>query len=257
MLADIDRFNKDVLKEEHSSNDATIGSYLEINKYSQLFRENYLLPMISAIWSMGKQSCLDFPLRFFVRFFKNHGLLNLTNRPQWYTIVGGSSSYIGPLTREFNHKIRTSSPVQQVIREPGGVRVATRQYNELFDEVIFACHGDQALSMLVNPTIQETNVLSSFPFSKNHVVLHTDTSHLPKRRKAWASWNYRLVDAAKELTTLTYNMNILQRLDKRHTYLVSLNQETIRYIHRKQYRLKSYGIPFQVWKIFIIAGHTG
>ncbi len=225
MLADIHRFNKDVLKEENSCNTATIGDYLEKNKYSRLFRENYLLPMISAIWSMGGQSCLDFPLRFFVRFFKNHGLLNLINRPQWYTIVGGSSSYIAPLTQGFNHKIRTSSPVKQVIRESDGVRVATPQYSEIYDEVIFACHADQALSMLVNPTMNEMNVLTSFPFSQNHVVLHTDTSHLPKRKRAWASWNYRMVDAAKESTTLTYNMNILQRLDKRHTYLVSLNQE--------------------------------
>lgn len=225
MLFDITRFNREVLAEKNSENDATIGSYLEKNRYSDLFRENYLLPMISAIWSMGKQSCLDFPLRFFVRFFKNHGLLSLNNRPQWYTIKGGSSSYIAPLTNGFNHKIRTSSPVQSVIREKEGVRVATAQYSELFDEVVFACHGDQVLHMLENPLPVEKRVLSSFPFSRNYVVLHTDIDQLPKRKKAWASWNYRMVDAAKEQTTLTYNMNILQRLKKRQTYLVSLNQE--------------------------------
>ena len=225
MLFDINRFNRDVVAENNADNDTTIGAYLEQNNYSQLFRENYLLPMISAIWSMGKQSCLDFPLHFFVRFFKNHGLLSLTDRPQWYTIIGGSSSYITPLTAGFNHKIRTSSPVQQVIRESSGVRVATAQYSEVFDEVIFACHGDQALAILVNPTTDEEKVLGRFSFSRNRVVLHTDTTHLPKRKRAWASWNYRMVDVAEELTTLTYNMNILQRLAKRHTYLVTLNQE--------------------------------
>jgi len=225
MLADINRFNKDVCQVAETGNDVTIGAYLKTRNYSQLFRENYLLPMISAIWSMGLESCMDFPLRFFVRFFANHGLLSLTDRPQWYTIIGGSSNYIEPLTRNFHDNIRLSTPVKTVERKNGRIRVNTESQSEYFDEVIFACHGDQALTLLASPTRQETHVLKNFLFTKNHVVLHTDTSHLPKRKEAWASWNYRMLDVLQEKTTLTYNMNILQCLDLKHTYLVSLNQD--------------------------------
>lgn len=224
MLADINRFNNDVRKVAASSNDVTIGAYLSQRDYSQLFRDNYLLPMISAIWSMGLESCMEFPLKFFVRFFSNHGLLSLNDRPQWYTIIGGSSRYIKPLTRNFQDRIRLSTPVKSVKRENNRVLITTDEQKEYFDEVIFACHGDQALRLLENPTTNEINVLENFRFSKNQVILHTDTSHLPKRKKAWASWNYRMIDAVKEKTTLTYNMNILQCLDLKHTYLVSLNQ---------------------------------
>jgi uncharacterized protein len=224
MLADINRFHNDVRKVAAHGNDVTIGAYLSQRDYSQLFRENYLLPMISAIWSMGLESCMEFPLKFFVRFFTNHGLLSLTDRPQWYTIIGGSSRYIEPLTRDFRDNIRLSTPVKTVKREENRVLITTDHQKEYFDEVIFACHGDQALRLLENPTQYEKNVLENFRFTKNQVILHTDTSHLPKRKNAWASWNYRMLDAGQEKTTLTYNMNILQCLDLKHTYLVSLNQ---------------------------------
>jgi predicted NAD/FAD-binding protein len=186
MLADIMRFNKDVRKVAAQDNRLTIGDYLAHANYSELFKDNYLLPMISAIWSMGLESCRDFPLSFFVRFFDNHGLLDIANRPQWYTIKGGSSSYIEPFTRSFADKILLSTPVERVERQADGVAVHS---------------------------------------SDNRVILHADQSHLPRSRTAWASWNYRMVDAAREQSTLTYNMNILQCLDKQHTYLVTLNQE--------------------------------
>lgn len=225
MLRDIVRFNKDVRKESSSSPDLTIGQYLAREKYGSLFKDNYLLPMISAIWSMGLESCRDFPLHFFVRFFDNHGLLNVVNRPQWHTIEGGSSSYIEPLTAKFKDKIVLSNPVKRVERLAEGVRVTTAENEGMYDDVIFACHGDQALQILSEPSKDEQRVLQEFSFSDNLVVLHTDTSHLPVRKKAWASWNYRMIDAAREQTILTYNMNILQRLQKKHTYLVTLNQE--------------------------------
>jgi predicted NAD/FAD-binding protein len=181
--------------------------------------------MISAIWSMGLESCRDFPLNFFVRFFDNHGLLDIANRPQWYTIKGGSSSYIEPFTRAFADKILLNTPVQRVERQEGGVVVHSRAGSSTYDQLIFACHGDQALALLQQPTTQESRLLETFQFSDNRVILHADQTHLPRSRTAWASWNYRMVDAAREQSTLTYNMNILQRLDKRHTYLVTLNQE--------------------------------
>ncbi len=225
MLADIVRFNRDVRKAAVHDGKLTVGDYLAQTSYSSLFRDNYLLPMISAIWSMGVESCHDFPLSFFVRFFENHGLLDIANRPQWYTIQGGSSSYIEPFTRGYRDKILLNTPVTLVERTEDGVEVHTDAGSAVYDQLIFACHADQALELLQQPSLVEQEVLSKFQFSDNRVILHTDSSHLPRSRTAWASWNYRMVDSAREQSTLTYNMNILQRLNKKHTYLVSLNQE--------------------------------
>ncbi|MFT5698282.1 MAG: putative NAD/FAD-binding protein [Desulforhopalus sp.] len=225
MVADIVRFNKEVRLAADKDQSRTIGDFLEGKKYSSLFKENYLLPMVSAIWSMGLSSCMDFPLQFFVRFFDNHGLLNIINRPQWYSIIGGSSSYIEPLTATFKDRIRINTPVLNVEREESQVKIISKDGTTSFDQVIFACHGNQALSLLANPTAVEESVLGKFKTSENRVILHTDVSLLPKRRLGWASWNYNMVDGAKEQTTLTYNMNILQRLEKNHTYLVTLNQD--------------------------------
>lgn len=225
MLSDIKRFNKEVRNISDSEAESTIGEYLQRSNYSPLFTDNYLLPMIAAIWSMGTEDCLDFPLHFFIRFFENHGLLDLTNRPQWYTIKGGSSSYIEPLIKGFQNRIRLNSPVTGVERTESDVMVRTGDDEIPFDEVIFACHGDQALAILQQPTEEEHNILSQFQFSDNRVVLHTDSSHLPRRKNAWASWNYRITERGAAQSTLTYNMNILQRLQKEHTYLVTLNQD--------------------------------
>ena len=224
MVREIVRFNKEVRRAASKNGTLTIGQFLESMRYSDLFKENYLLPMISAIWSMGLESCMDFPLQFFIRFFENHGLLDITNRPQWYTIEGGSSSYVEPLTAGFHGRISLNSPVLRVERPGNRIRVVTATGTAYFDEVIFACHGNQALELLTHPSEEEKSVLGEFQTSHNDVVLHTDISFLPKRKLGWASWNYNMVDAAREQTTLTYNMNILQRLQKKHTYLVTLNQ---------------------------------
>ena len=225
MVAEIVRFNKEVRLAADEDQHRTIGDYLAEKKYSTLFKENYLLPMVSAIWSMGLSSCMDFPLQFFVRFFDNHGLLNIINRPQWYTIVGGSSSYIEPLIAPFKDRIQLNTPALRVEREKNKVTIISKDETASFDQVIFACHGNHALSLLANPTAVEKSVLGEFKTSANKVVLHTDTSFLPRRKLGWASWNYNMVDGANEQTTLTYNMNILQRLEKNHTYLVTLNQD--------------------------------
>ncbi len=242
MLVEIIRFNKDVLKEKDNENSRTIGDYLEQNNYSTLFRDNYLLPMISAIWSIGLKSCYEFPLQFFARFFANHGLLDITNRPQWYTIKGGSSSYIDPLSQGFKDKIHLNSAVKKISPLQSGVELQSTDRTYHFDEVILACHGDQALAMLANPSDDEKNILGKFKFANNHVVLHTDVHQLPKREKAWASWNYKMIDAAKELTTLTYNMNILQRLKLNNTYLVSLNQDI-----DKQFTLREFSYAHPIY----------
>jgi len=225
LVRDILRFNTDVRKQKYGAPGATLGKYLQEKKYSSIFTDNYLLPMVSAIWSMGVDNCLDFPLHFFIRFFDNHGLLDLTNRPRWYTIAGGSSSYIEPLTQAYRERIKLSTPVTRIERQENGVLVETPSKTFIFDEVILACHGDQALTLLSNPTTEEKAVLGAFQFIDNQVVLHTDTALLPKRKAAWASWNYRVDNSDNNRTTLTYNMNILQRLTKKHTYLVTLNQD--------------------------------
>ncbi|BHH85980.1 NAD(P)/FAD-dependent oxidoreductase [Desulforhopalus sp. 52FAK] len=250
MVRDIVRFNKEVLRAADDEQ-LTIGDFLATRKYSVFFRDNYLLPMISAIWSMGLESCKDFPLQFFVRFFDNHGLLNIINRPQWYTIIGGSSSYIKPLTAPFKDRIRVSTPVIRVERDDAGVQIVTTSETERFDQVIFACHGNQALSLLAAPTSTEEEILQPFKTSSNSVVLHTDTALLPKRRLGWASWNYNMVDSAKEQTTLTYNMNILQRLSKQHTYLVTLNQEIA-----KEHILKEFNYHHPIFSLEAIEAQT-
>lgn len=225
MIRDILRFNKAVRGFEGTDSSMTIGEYLDRSNYSPAFIDNYLLPMIAAIWSMGTDESRDFPLAFFIRFFNNHGLLDLTNRPQWYTIRGGSSSYVEPLTRDFRHAIRLNTPVHGVQRSQDGVLIHTANDIERYDQVIFACHGDDALSLLREPTRDEKSVMSNFTFSRNRVVLHTDESLLPRLKRAWASWNYRVNSADGGYSMLTYNMNILQRLNTRNTYLVTLNQD--------------------------------
>lgn len=251
MLKDIIKFNKEVRLVSQKDKNLTIGDYLNKCGYSSLFRDNYLLPMVSAIWSMGLDSCLDFPLHFFVRFFENHGLLDVSNRPQWYTIIGGSSNYIAPLTKSFKNNFKLNHKVILVERKENNVLIRTEQQTESYDEVIFACHGDQALKLLTKPTSMESSVLGNFSFSDNKVVLHVDTNHLPTRKKAWASWNYRMVKSTKEQTVLTYNMNILQRLQKKNTYLVTLNQDI-----DSKYVLSTYNYSHPIYTLEMITAQN-
>ncbi|WP_413520961.1 NAD(P)/FAD-dependent oxidoreductase [Psychrobacter glacincola] len=223
----------------------TLGEYLDTKKYGDLFTDNYLLPMVSAIWSTSLHDVQDFPLVFFAQFFDNHGLLEVVNRPQWFTIKGGSKQYVNKLVKRFvkaGGSVRVNSPVQSVIREDNQVTLKVidttndKTQTLVFDEVIFACHADTALKILQDTNPIEQEVLTHFTFTDNTAVLHTDTSVLPKKSLAWASWNYLIDD--KESTqnnkeqpktvvkpVLTYHMNILQRLTKQHNYLVTLNHE--------------------------------
>ena len=227
MLRDILRFNRQApqdLHEQRISADMTLGDYLEAGGYGPRFIRHYILPMGAAIWSMSLADMLKFPLQFFVRFFKNHGLLSIDDRPQWCVIEGGSSSYIEPLTRSFGERIRLNCPVHLVDRNVEGVVIHSAAGTEAFDKVVFACHSDQALALLGAPSEAEQQILGALPYADNDVVLHTDTRLLPDRRLAWASWNYRLTGNAQPQAAVTYDMNILQGIDSATTFCVSLNQ---------------------------------
>jgi predicted NAD/FAD-binding protein len=232
MVRDILRFNRSAERHLQTSPelaDITLGEYLRRFGYSDAFRDWYLLPMGGAIWSANRAQMDAFPLQFFVRFFRNHGLLDLRNRPQWRTIEGGSRAYIEPLTAPYRDSIHLATPVQQVRRLQGGTRVAltTARGQELFDEVIFACHSDQALAMLADATRAEREVLGAIPYTRNEVVLHTDVAMLPRNPRCWSSWNASLGRSADALPALTYNMNILQGLKSRSTWCVTLNQTAL------------------------------
>ncbi len=227
MLRDILRFNRqslDDLANNRISADTTLGQYLDSNGYGRRFIEHYIVPMGSAIWSMSLTDMLGFPLQFFVRFCKNHGLLSVSDRPTWQVIEGGSRSYVAPLTESFAERIRLNCPVSRVVRDQDGVTLHSAAGSERFDKVIFACHSDQALALLEQPSEQEQDILGALPYANNDVVLHTDTRLLPKRKLAWASWNYRLGGPTDQPAAVTYNMNILQGVEADTTFCVSLNQ---------------------------------
>ena len=227
MLRDILRFNReavDDLQQQRIASDLSLGSYLQQRGYGERFIQHYIVPMGAAIWSMSLADMLNFPLQFFLRFFKNHGLLSVTDRPQWQVIKGGSSSYVAPLSASFAERIRLQCPVQRVERDARGVTVHSSAGSERFDKVVFACHSDQALQLLAEPSATEQQILGALPYADNDVVLHTDTRLLPKRPLAWASWNYRLGGPTSQPAALTYNMNILQGLQSDTTFCVSLNQ---------------------------------
>ncbi|MBF7730550.1 NAD(P)/FAD-dependent oxidoreductase [Pseudomonas sp. N040] len=227
MLRDILRFNRQAqldLQEGRIGADITLGAYLQRNGYGERFMAHYIVPMGAAIWSMSLADMLGFPLQFFVRFFKNHGLLSVSQRPQWRVIEGGSSAYIQPLTASFAEHIRLNCPVERVERHADGVTVTSAAGSEHFDQVIFACHSDQALRLLAAPSSAEREILGAMRYADNDVVLHTDTRLLPARKLAWASWNYRLGGSTRQPAAVTYNMNILQGLRAPQTLCVSLNQ---------------------------------
>jgi predicted NAD/FAD-binding protein len=227
-ISEILRFNKlaKSFANDKSTDSQTLGEFLDEHDFSPFFTDNYILPMGAAIWSSTLADMRAFPLMFFLRFFLNHGLLDITNRPQWYVIKGGSRSYIGPLSRGFADNIRLNSPVEKVIRTDNGVGIEVHGETHWFDDVVFACHSDQAMRMLGNISSTEQEILGDMAYQANEVVLHTDIGLLPKRKAAWAAWNY-LLDGSQEeqerLPSLTYNMNILQHIQSEHTFCVTLN----------------------------------
>jgi predicted NAD/FAD-binding protein len=227
MVRDILRFNKCSVEDLESgdlSEDETLGDYLKRKGFSEMFARSYLLAMTSAIWSADFTDSQQFPASFFIRFFRNHGLLQVANRPQWRVIEGGSREYLGPLTQPFEDRIHTNMPVREILRPPGRqpiVRFADGSERS-FDQVVIATHSDQALAMLGDASEDEKQVLGALPYRDNDVVLHTDQRLLPRNRLTWSSWNYRLKPDTHR-AVVTYNMNILQGIDAPEVFCVTLN----------------------------------
>lgn len=229
MVKDILRFNKETVAALTRGDDLslTLGEYIAKNNYSDGFRDFYIIPMGAAIWSASTDVMMNFPLEFFLKFFNNHGMLSVDDRPTWRVLSHGSSAYIPKLTQPYKDRIRLNTPVVKISRTAQKVMVHTANGSEEFDQVVLACHSDQALSMLEKPTHNEQEVLGAIPYQDNEVVLHTDTRLMPKKKLAWAAWNYHIPQRCSEHAMLTYNMNILQNFENApETFLVSLNRST-------------------------------
>ncbi|MBU1311097.1 MAG: FAD-dependent oxidoreductase [Gammaproteobacteria bacterium] len=229
MLLDIMRFNKlgkKLLAEDSADLDLSLGDFLHKHGFGEAIKDNYLLPMGAAIWSAGLADMPAFPLRFFLRFFNNHGLLNVTDRPQWSVIKGGSKRYVEALQVKLGaEKVRLQQAITAIKRDEQGVMLQFADGSSAqFDKLILACHSDQALKLLGDgATDAERAVLGGIAYQQNEVVLHTDISLLPKRRRAWAAWNYNLDANINDRATLTYNMNLLQGIEAPVTFCVTLN----------------------------------
>jgi uncharacterized protein len=224
LLLEILRFNREAPKllDRPTAEYLTLGQFLAEGRYSPLFVDRYLIPMAGAVWSMAPEAMPQFPALTLIRFMHNHGMLGINTHPQWKVIRGGSHSYIAPLTAPFRERITTDVKITAVERGDRGVvlHIQDRPAQQ-FDEVVFACHGDQVLPLLDAPTDAERKILGSFATSRNETCLHTDAAMLPKREAARASWNYLLGDSGK--VTLTYHMNRLQSLDTVEDFCVTLN----------------------------------
>ena len=227
MLRDILRFNRTALPSAgHLGPDDTLGEFLRENGYSREFVNHYLVPMAAAIWSAEPGAVLDMPVSFLVRFFDNHGLLSVNDQPQWRVIEGGSRQYVNRLVAGHRERIRLNSPVQSVRRIDDRIEIQSASGGrELFDFVFLACHSDQALALIKDPTDVEREVLGAIRYQVNEAVLHTDQSLMPRRKLAWAAWNYHMPRDAARHVAVTYNMNILQGLASGKEYLVTLNSD--------------------------------
>jgi predicted NAD/FAD-binding protein len=227
MIWEIFRFRRESERFlEAGDQSLTLGRYLQSQNYSRMFVDMFLIPMGAAIWSADPQAFRNFPIKSFAGFFKNHGILYPSNQPQWFFIKGGSQRYVEKLTQSFGDRIRLNCLVESVRRLSDQVLVKSRGLDaESFDRVIIAAHSDQALRMLEDPSEKEKEVLGSIPYQENIALLHTDTAILPKSRKSWASWNAFIPKKELGRASLTYNMNMLQRIDSPMDFCVSLNLE--------------------------------
>lgn len=225
MVRDITRFYREspaLLAE--AGDGPSLGDYLRDNDYSPMFVEDHLVPMACALWSSPSQSILQFPAKYLVRFMDNHHMLQVSERPEWRVVTGGSSSYIEALRRQWKVQVRLSSPARRVRREAERAVVATDDGEEAFDQVLLACHSDQALALLADPSDAEREVLGAIPYQANETVLHTDARLLPRNRKAWAAWNAYVPAAPGAACTVSYCMNHLQSLESERPFVVTLGR---------------------------------
>ena len=225
MIRDILRFNRESVSLLDSDAPLlTLAEYLARNRYSREFVQHYLLPMGAAIWSAEPRALQKMPAQFFIRFFDNHGLLSLRDRPVWRVIPGGSAAYVRKLVSAHRGRIRLNCPVRSVTRSGSKVFVRTGDDTvEAFDGIFIASHSNQALRMLTDATRAELEVLGAIPYQSNEAVLHTDTSLMPKTKRAWAAWNYRVAADQSSPMSVTYHLNRLQGLECRQQYFVTLN----------------------------------
>ena len=227
MLADLVRFNREARGLLGTNGGGpSLRAFLDDGDYSEYFVERLLIPQASAVWSADPDQMWTFPASFLAAFFDNHGVLQLRNRPQWRSIPGGSKRYVAALTAPFRDRIRLATPVRRIDRALEHVTLVLDDGEEHFNEVVIATHSDQALAMLGGAaTPRERELLGAFPYQHNEAVLHTDTSVMPRRRAAWASWNFHLSEEVSGSSTVTYDMNRLQSLGTSKQYLVTLNRK--------------------------------
>ncbi len=229
MTRDVLRFNREALAllNDPALTNLSVGEYLIRYSYSRAFRDWYLLPMAAAIWSCPTHQMLDFPAQSFIRFFDQHGLLQLSNRPQWLTVRGGSRRYVERMAADIG-EVLLNQPVQQVSRLLDGVEVATAQSRRRFDRVVMACHSDQALTLLADADDIEQAILNAVQYQPNRAVLHTDKHILPRRRALWSAWNFHAAEATpdNQPVSVTYLINQLQPLPFDTPVMVTLNPDT-------------------------------
>ncbi len=230
MVRDLLRFNREAPQLIGlNGSGPSLAQFLDDGGYSDEFVARLIVPQASAVWSADPSRMSEFPASMLAEFFANHGMFGLSGRPNWLTVVGGSARYVEAIIRPFADRLHLSTPVRRLVRHSDWVELTPAgREPQRFDEVVIATHSDQALAMLTEPTQVEVEVLGAIPYQPNEVVLHTDRSLLPNRRRAWASWNYHLQDAPVDRSTVTYHMNRLQSLDAGPDFCVTLNRtETI------------------------------
>lgn len=228
MIGDILRLYGHARQQNFCADARTLDEFLRGEGYSRSFREDHILPMCAAIWSSPVERMRGYPARAFFEFFTNHGLLQLSDRPQWRTVAGGSRHYVERLLGEFRGEFRLGAPVRKLDRGAAGVVVHTAGRTDRYDSIVLACHSDQALALLDAPDPLESALLGAIAYRPNTAVLHTDTRLMPRRRSAWASWNYlegARTPGGEGGISLTYWMNALQPLPTATPVLVTLNPE--------------------------------
>jgi uncharacterized protein len=234
MIVDLVRFNRELrglLAQDGSAtgSEESLGEFLERRRFSRTFVERLIVPQVSAVWSANPRQMGSFPVRFMAEFFSNHGMLGFRDRPRWSTVVGGSARYVDALMAPFRERVRLNAPVAGITRHTDHVEVTVEgprgtEAAERYDQVVIATHSDQALAMLRDPSPHERRLLGAIPYQRNEAVLHTDSSLLPRRRSARAAWNFHLLQEPKPVSTITYYMNHLQRLDADRDFCVTLNR---------------------------------
>ena len=230
MVYDLLRFNRELralLRHEPAgvAGSESLADFLARQRFSRAFVERLIVPQVSAVWSADPHALHSFPVRFLAEFFSNHGMLGFRDRPRWSTIVGGSARYVEALTAPFRERIRLNAPVSSIARTPEHVELTVAgAAPERYEQVVIATHSDQALAMLTDASAREHELLGAIAYKRNEAVLHTDSTLLPRRRAARAAWNFHLLREPKRVSTVTYYMNHLQRLEASEDYCVTLNR---------------------------------